>query len=151
VDAADIELCHTVDAERLPQLMDLYANAWWTSGRTASKVARMLQASDVVVALVHRPSDRLVGFCRVITDDTYVGLLLDVIVAADHRATGLGAMLMNAVVEHPRLAQVESLELTCQPEVMAFYRRWGFTDQVGRSQLMRRAGRTGTSGSTPAG
>jgi hypothetical protein len=36
------------------------------------------------------------------------------------------------------LRDVASIELVCQPELMPFYRRWGFSEQVGRSRLMRR-------------
>jgi hypothetical protein len=28
--------------------------------------------------------------------------------------------------------------VVCQPELVAFYRRWGFTERVGRSRLLRR-------------
>lgn len=145
VAVSEIELRYTVEPARLPQLMDLYASEWWTVGRTATDVRQMLRASDLVFALVHRPTDRLVGFARVITDDTYLAFVLDVIVAAESRHNGLGAMLMDAIVLHPRLAAVRSVELICQPEVIPFYRRWGFTDQVGQSRLMRR-----TSDSLPA-
>ncbi len=55
-----------------------------------------------------------------ITDDGYLALVLDVI------------------VEHPRLADVRSVEIVCQPDMVPFYRRWGFTDEVGGSRLMRR-------------
>jgi predicted GNAT family N-acyltransferase len=64
--------------------------------------------------------------------------VLDVIVAPAWRAAGLGAMLMDAVVGHTGLAGVRSIELVCQPELMPFYRRWGFTDRVGPSRLLRR-------------
>jgi len=47
-------------------------------------------------------------------------------------------MLMDTVVGHPQMATVRSIELVCQPDVMPFYRRWGFTDQVGPSRLMRK-------------
>jgi hypothetical protein len=38
----------------------------------------------------------------------------------------------------PELDHIDSIELVCQPELTEFYRRWGFTDAVGTSQLMRR-------------
>lgn len=135
---ADVELREALEPERLPQLMHLYAGQWWTGSRTASDVAHMLHASDLVFCLIHRPTDRLVGFARVLTDDTYLAVVLDVIVAAESRRNGLGAMLLDALVGHPRLAAVASLELVCQPDLLPFYRRWGFTDQVGQSRLMRR-------------
>ncbi|MEV0431548.1 GNAT family N-acetyltransferase [Micromonospora sp. NPDC050495] len=138
MDVSEIEVRDEVGADCLPYLMDLFASAWWTATRTTSEVTRMLAASDLVFALIHRPSERLVGFARVITDEVYLAVVLDVVVAPGSRGSGLGAMLMDAVVGHPRLAAVRSIELVCQPELMPFYRRWGFTEQVGRSRLMRR-------------
>ncbi len=136
--AAEIEVRDAVDVDRLAQLMGLFASAWWTASRTTDDVIRMLSSSSVVVALVHRPSDRLVGFARAVTDEVYLAVVLDVIVAPQWREQGLGAMLLDGVVGHPRLRAVRSIELVCQPELVAFYQRWGFTEQVGRSMLMRR-------------
>jgi predicted GNAT family N-acyltransferase len=138
VDLAEIDVVDEVDAGRLGQLVDLYAAEWWTATRTSDEVAQMLRATDLVVGLVHRPADRLVGFSRVLTDGEYVAVILDVIVAADWRQAGLGALLLDTLVGHPRLAKVQSLELVCQPGLVPFYGRWGFTDQVGGSRLMRR-------------
>jgi predicted GNAT family N-acyltransferase len=97
-----------------------------------------LAGQDLVFALVHREPKRLVGFARVITDDVYLAVVLDVIVSPAARGSGLGAMLLDAIVGHPRLAAVRSVELVCQPDMVPFYRRWGFTDEVGGSRLMRR-------------
>jgi GNAT superfamily N-acetyltransferase len=138
VAGADVEVREAVEAGYLPQLMDLLASAWWAAGRTTDGVQRMLAASDLVFSLIHRPSDRLVGFARVITDEVYLAVVLDVIVAPDARGRGLGGVLLDAVVGHPRLATVRSVELVCQPDLMTFYHRWGFTEHVGQSRLMRR-------------
>jgi GNAT superfamily N-acetyltransferase len=137
VDRRDVELRERLESERLPQLMELFAAGWWTADRIAEDVAAMLAASDLLFTLVHRPEDRLVGFARVLTDGVYLALVLDVLVAPDARGSGLGRMLMDAVVRHPRLAAVRSVELVCQPELFPFYGRWGFTERVGRSTLMR--------------
>jgi GNAT superfamily N-acetyltransferase len=133
-----IEVRYELEPERLGQLLDLYAGEWWTATRTADGVGRMLVASDAIVALVRRADDRLVGFARALTDGAYVALILDVIVAADQRHQGLGAAVMDAMLAHPRLAGVASVELTCREGLVEFYRRFGFTDQVGGSRLMRR-------------
>ncbi|MFC6156188.1 GNAT family N-acetyltransferase [Kribbella jiaozuonensis] len=127
-----------VPPSRIPELTDLMCTAWWMSDRTPDEVARLVEHSDVIVALIHGPTDRLVGFARVITDYTHVALVLDVIVDESRRGSGLGAALLDAVINHSELAGVRSLELVCQPELVPFYRRWGFTDQVGASTLMRR-------------
>jgi hypothetical protein len=78
-----IELQDRVEPDRLPQLMELYAQAWWATSRTAAGVATVLERSDLVFALVDRAADRLVGFSRVLTDGVYLAMVLDVIVAED--------------------------------------------------------------------
>jgi predicted GNAT family N-acyltransferase len=98
----------------------------------------MLAGSDLVIGLVDPTSDRLVGFARAITDHVFTAVVLDVIVDSEYRGTGLGAQLMDELLASSELAEVDSIELICQPELVDFYRRWGFTDSVGRSLLMRR-------------
>jgi GNAT superfamily N-acetyltransferase len=137
-DLSEMSVHSGVEVGRLPEVMELFAEAWWMVGRTSDDVGRMLQESDVVVVLVHRAADRVVGFARVLTDFTYVALVLDVVVSEAYQGAGLGALLMDSVVRHPKLVDVRSVELVCQPDLVPFYRRWGFTDQVGRSLLMRR-------------
>ncbi|NEA32024.1 GNAT family N-acetyltransferase [Streptomyces sp. SID13031] len=127
-----------VEAERLPQLMDLFSSAWWMADRAPDDITQMLQESDLVLAFIHEPTNQLAGFTRVLTDYTYLAMVLDVVVHNNFRGSGLGAALMDAVVQHPRLTDVRSIELICQPDLVPFYRRWGFTDGVGGSRLMRR-------------
>lgn len=107
-------------------LVTLSSSQWWTSGRKGKDVIRMPAGSDIVVAAVDRTSDRFVGFARVISDFTYVALILDVIVAPEFQGCGIGAKIMESVVTHPRLAGVRSLELVCQPDVVGFYGRCGY-------------------------
>lgn len=137
-DATDVSLESVLLPERLPDLLGLFSTQWWSSDRTANDVILMLAGGDIVVAAVDRTSDRAVGFARVITDFTYVALILDVIVAPEFRGCGIGARIMESVVTHPRLTGVRSLELVCQPDVVDFCGRWGFTERVGQSRLMRR-------------
>lgn len=134
-----IELQDRVEPHRLPQLMELFAQAWWARERAADDVARMLERSDLIFALVDRQDDRLVGFSRVLTDGVYLAMVLDVIVAEDARKRGLGASLMEAVLGHPQVMRVRSIELVCQPDYIPFYRRFGFSDQVGHSRLLRKS------------
>jgi ribosomal protein S18 acetylase RimI-like enzyme len=136
-DPAEIIVLDDLDADRRDQLMALFRTAWWTRTRGSFDVERILQRSAVAVGLVDQTSDRLVGFARAITDGTFLAVVLDVIVDPSHRGRGLGAQLMDELLKRPELADVESIELVCQPELVGFYRRWGFTDQVGRSLLMR--------------
>jgi GNAT superfamily N-acetyltransferase len=135
----DVRIKDHADEQQLGDLVELFGSAWWMANRTIEETQRILLESDVVVALVDSSHDRIVGFCRVLTDYVHVALVLDVVIAPEHRGSGYGAVLMDAIVHNPQLAQVRSIELVCQPELVPFYRRWGFTDQVGSSLLMRRS------------
>jgi ribosomal protein S18 acetylase RimI-like enzyme len=145
-----ITVIDRLDGARRDELVSLFQSAWWTAERTPEAVERMLQSSDVIVGLVEGASDRLVGFARAITDRVFLAVVLDVIVAPAFRGAGLGARLMDELLARPELADVDSVELVCQPELIAFYRRWGFTDSVGSSLLMRRSSNPLLVGATQA-
>jgi GNAT superfamily N-acetyltransferase len=126
------------DDERVRELNGLYHGEWWSSGRTLEDVRRMVAASSVVVGLADRGTGRLAAFARVVTDGVFKALIFDVIVAPAFRGRGVGAALMDAVLAHPELRGVRHVELYCLPEMVPFYRRWGFSDDLGGVVLMRR-------------
>ena len=131
----------TVDqiaASQREDLLALYRSAWWATNRSAADVDEMLDGSDLVVGLVDSDTNRLLGFCRAITDGRFVALILDVITHPDIRGSGGGRVVMEAMLSRPELARVDSIELVCQPDLVDFYRQFGFTDQAGGSRLMRR-------------
>jgi predicted N-acetyltransferase YhbS len=134
----DLVVIDRLDERRQSQLLALFQSAWWTAQRQAEAVTRMLEETDVVVGLVDAAADQLVGFARAITDRAFLAVVLDVIVAPGYRGKGLGARLMDELLARPELSDVDSIELVCQPELVDFYARWGFSDAVGRSLLMRR-------------
>lgn len=120
---------------QISDLVDLYKNEFWSQERTHEGVVKMLAATNIIIGLVD-DRDRLVGFTRVFTDFVYRAMVFDVIVKSTHRKLGLGAKLMDAVVNHPDLRSVEYLILYCLAEMMPFYKRWGFTADVGEIRFM---------------
>jgi len=131
-----------IEPARRGELLTLLATAWWAAHRSAASLDRMLDHSDAVVGLVDTSSDRLVGFARAITDRTFLAVVMDVVVDPTYRGQGLGERLVDDLLARPELSGVDSVELVCQPELVPFYRRLGFTDDVGRSLLMRRTENT---------
>ena len=129
-------------------LLCLFAGEWWTRGRDAATVARLLDGSDLVQALVAEPEDRLVAFARAITDGVCVAVVLDVVVDPSMRGCGFGTRVVLELLDRPELAGVNSLELVCQPRLFDFYRRFGFTERVGASRLMRRTDDPALAGQT---
>ena len=127
-----------MSAAQVDDLLRLYGNEWWSRGRTRPDVEQMLLASDILFAVVEKQSGSLAAFARVLTGRTYVALVFDVIVAPEYRGQGLGRLLVERICSEPTLRHVTSIELHCQPEHIPFYRKWGFSEEVGRSRLMRR-------------
>ncbi|PWU60912.1 hypothetical protein DLE60_08530 [Micromonospora globispora] len=56
VTLSSIEISHDVEAIQVPQLMDLFASAWWATRRTESETRGILAGSDVVVTAIDRAS-----------------------------------------------------------------------------------------------
>lgn len=111
-----------------PQIADLHAlyqSEWWTQGRSLDDVRIMVENSSLMIGLVDQ-NERLVGFCRVLTDFVFRATIYDVIVAAALRGESLGRRLMDSVSRHPRLQRVSTIWLCCNPDVVPFYEKWGF-------------------------
>lgn len=122
---------------QISDLLDLYKNEFWSYKREREDIVKMLAASDIIVGLVDE-NEQLIGFARVLTDFVYRATIYDVIVKSTHRKMGLGTRLIDAVVNHPKLASVEQIALYCLPEMIPFYERWDFTANIGELQLMFR-------------
>ena len=127
-----------IGGDRVHQLMELYKHEWWTSTRTVDQTRAILNGSDVAIGLCDEADDRLVAFARVLTDQTARAFIFDVIVAADCRGYGLGRRVVDEVLSHPAVRNVELVELYCRPELVPFYERMGFSSPDSGVVLMRR-------------
>ena len=130
-------IVETLTESQVSDLMDLYKNEFWTDKRTREDVVKMLAGSDVIIGLVDE-CDRLIGITCVLTDFVYKAMIFDVIIKPTHRKMGLGAKLMDAVLNHPKLQTVHNWALCCLPHMVPFYERWGFSDDVGEIKFLRR-------------
>ena len=130
-------IVETLTESQVSDLMDLYKNEFWSDKRTRQDVVKMLASTDVIIGLVDE-CDRLIGITRVLTDFVYRAMIFDVIIKPTHRKRGLGAKLIDAVLNHPELQTVEHFYLNCLPNMMPFYERWGFSDDVGGLKFLRR-------------
>lgn len=122
---------------QLGDLEKLYRNEWWTKARGPEDTRRIVAGSTHVFGFVDA-ADALVAFARVLSDGAAKAFVFDVIVAPEYRDRALGRALMERILAHEGLKAVEHLELYCLPELVPFYRRFGFSDEVGGVLLMRR-------------
>lgn len=130
------QVVNQLNEKQIYELVELYKNEFWSKERTYERVKKMLEASDVIIALVSDEKE-LIGFCRVLTDFVYRGTLYDVIVKNEYRKMGFGAKLLDEVINHPQLQEVETIMLFCLPEMIPFYERWGFTSDINEIQFLR--------------
>ena len=131
------QVVNQLNKPQISELVELYENEFWSKNRTYQGVVKMLAASDVIIALVDE-EEKLIAFCRVLTDFVYRGVLYDVIVKPSYRKMGFGAKLLDEVLNHPQLKEIQNIALFCLPEMMPFYRRWGFTNDVVKLELIYR-------------
>jgi predicted GNAT family N-acyltransferase len=127
-----------LNCPQIEQLWHMYQAEWWSRGRKIEDVRRALQHSDLIFAFCDSETGRLAAFARVLTDYVYKAVIFDVIVDRPHRDTGVGRLLLDAVTSHPALLFVENLELYCRPELVAFYKKWGFTADLDELCFMRK-------------
>ena len=132
-----LSIISSLNHQQIDQLVTLYSNEFWCDTRTYSDVSLMLENTDIVIG-VKNGADELVGFVRVLTDYVFKATIYDLIVHPDWRGTGIGTMLMDSVIKHQALKNVDHFDLNCLPEMYLFYQRWGFTTELGGLGFMRR-------------
>jgi predicted GNAT family N-acyltransferase len=136
VKPAALTVVHALDDRQIQQLHALYQAEWWTRGRSLDATRQCISGSQICIGLVDGAGS-LAAFARVITDYTFKALIFDVIVSGTARGTGLGKQLLEKITQHDKLRNVRHFELYCLPELFAFYRRFGFSENVGEVKLMR--------------
>jgi GNAT superfamily N-acetyltransferase len=77
----------------------LAEEAYWVQGRDRDTIERLVRDSSRIVAAYE--DDRLIGFCRVVSDGASVAWLGDVFVLPEARGRGIGVELVREAVDHP--------------------------------------------------
>jgi len=134
---ATLEPIEQLTDAHVDDLLQLYQHtSWWGQQRQRSEIEQMLAQTHLVLGLQDSETGKMVAFCRVLFDGLYRGTVYDVMVTKAYQGLGVGRQLMEAVVAHPRLQQVEHIDLSCLPEMMPFYSKFGF-QPITEVQFMR--------------
>jgi ribosomal protein S18 acetylase RimI-like enzyme len=133
-----IEAIAQLTPAQIEDLHLLYQSTWWGKNRTIPGIRKMLQNTDLIIGFCEVETKKLIGFTRVITDYVYRAVLWDVMVEESYRGQGLGKALVEAVINHPSLQEVEAISLVCLPEMVPFYENLGFNRL--EIELMTRGG-----------
>ena len=83
----------------------LSEEAYWVTGRTRETIDRLVRESTRVIAAYD--GDKLIGFCRVMSDASSMAWLGDVFVIPEYRGRGVGVELVREAVEFPEHRDVQ--------------------------------------------
>jgi GNAT superfamily N-acetyltransferase len=124
-----------VDRDAVVALLE--AHAYWGRWRTPADVNAQFDSAWRVVGAYHRPTGRLVGFARAMSDGLALAYLADVFVQPDHRGVGLGVALVESMIEDGPGADFRWMLHT--DDAHELYRKFGFAEPD-RTFMERKAG-----------
>ncbi|MGK7882373.1 MAG: GNAT family N-acetyltransferase [Crocosphaera sp.] len=130
------EIIEQLNTAQIEDLCELYKLAWWGNDREIPDINIMLKNSDINLGICEKQSQKLVGFTRVLTDYIYRAVIWDIMVAPSYQKQGLGSQLINKVLHHSKLKNVEVFMLTCLPDMIPYYEKFGFTNHDGKYLFM---------------
>lgn len=110
-----------VDLEQLQALFRL--GAFWAKERTLAGLAIAISNSKPVVTVWD--DDRLIGHARATSDGIYRATIWDVVIDPEYRGAGLGRKLVQTVLAHPNVCNVERVYLMTTHQ-QKFYEQIGF-------------------------
>ena len=97
------------------------------------RVQRMLDHGNITVTV--RNNNRLVGFCRAISDGAYYCLVAEVVVAIESKGQGIGKRMLDLVQQEA--GEEVNLVLTSSEEGEPFYEHLGW-ERVERAFRLKR-------------
>jgi len=124
MDCRHIQFCDQrsqVDVEQLQELFNL--TAFWAQERQIEDLEIAIANSDPIITVWNET--QLIGFARATSDGVYRAVIWDVVIHPDYQGAGLGRKLVQTVLSHPRLSQVERVYLMTTNQ-QAFYEKIGF-------------------------
>ena len=100
----------------------LSEQSYWAKGRSMDLVKRSIDHS---LCFGLYENGKQIGFGRVATDHVVFAWLMDLFIDPAYRGQGLGAMLVEHIVNHPSLSQVNGIGLRTD-DAHELYARFGF-------------------------
>lgn len=139
-DSMTLDVRYDLTDDELSDLVALYGTYEWWAERDREAVARAVAGTDALVCLADSDTGDLVASARVLTDLVHYATVYDVVVAAERRGEGLGRQVMDAVIEHPDLQDLDRLSLFCRDGLELFYEECGFARASMRAPIPERDG-----------
>ena len=109
-------------------------NCYWSKGSTYQAVQKKIKNS-YCYGIYH--NKKQIGFCRVISDFITFAYLVDVFVVEEFRGRGLSKWLMECVMQHPVLKEVNNWMLKTG-DAHGLYEKYGFIIAAKPDEIMEK-------------
>ena len=97
-------------------------DSYWAKGRSKETVYKSIENSLCFGLYLN---DKQVGFARVVTDYSTFAWILDVFILNEFRKKGLGKRLMNEIMNHNQLQNLQRWGLNTF-DAQSLYEKYGF-------------------------
>jgi GNAT superfamily N-acetyltransferase len=97
-------------------------DSYWAKGRTLATVRKSIDHSLCFGVF---KGNNQVGFARVVSDHSVFAWILDVFILEEYRKKGLGKMLMDAIINHGSLQNLQRWGLGTD-DAHGLYEQYGF-------------------------
>nr|YP_010336890.1 GCN5-like N-acetyltransferase [Madagascaria erythrocladioides]QUE28929.1 Ycf52 [Madagascaria erythrocladioides]UNJ16475.1 GCN5-like N-acetyltransferase [Madagascaria erythrocladioides] len=96
--------------------------------RPLKKVKIAIKNSFLIVSLfqISERENKLIGFARATSDYAFNATIWDVVIHPEFQGKGLGSILVNQIIKDLREAEITTITLFADPEVLSFYKNLGF-------------------------
>jgi GNAT superfamily N-acetyltransferase len=95
----------------------------WAQGRSFEAVRNSMENSLCFGAIT--PSEKLLGFGRVVSDYSVFAWVLDVFVLEEFRGNGIAKSIITAMMKHPKLQRLQRWGLVTK-DMHPLYEKFGF-------------------------
>ena len=100
----------------------LSRESYWAKGRSIEVVRKSIEHS---ICFGVFQGDRQLGFARVVTDYSVFAWIMDVFILNDYRKKGLGKLLLEAIMNHNELQNLQRWGLATD-DAHGLYKQYGF-------------------------
>jgi aralkylamine N-acetyltransferase len=96
--------------------------------RPFKKVKTAIEHSFLIISLFHIKDNNniLIGFARATSDHAFNATIWDVVVHPEFQGKGLGKILMDQIIRQLKYADITTITLFADPQVIMFYKNLGF-------------------------
>jgi ribosomal protein S18 acetylase RimI-like enzyme len=101
----------------------------WRKPCTPEEHLQILNNSTFIILAVDDKTNRVVGFINAFSDGLQAAFIPLLEVLPEYQQQGIGSELVRRMLE--KLKDISSVDLTCDPELQAFYKRFGMMPSVG--------------------